>query len=122
MTIAATTTIPHPTAEITAARRAVETTLARQQARNRVKEELRRRGWKLASTTAAQLYELAKDYLARHEEECFSRAREIIAVSVELQKMIARGEREEQRRAVRKGTGNRTLPPPKANVVEATRP
>jgi hypothetical protein len=99
MTIEATTTIPHPTAEITAARRAVEHTLARQQARNRVKEELRRRGWKLASTTAAQLYEMAKDYLDEHEEECFARAREIVAASVELQKMIARGEREEARRS-----------------------
>jgi hypothetical protein len=99
MILARQATIPHPTAEITAARRAVETTLARQQARNRVKEELRRRGWKIASTTAAELYEMARDYLNEHEEECFARARENIARSVELQRIIARGEKEEARRA-----------------------
>jgi hypothetical protein len=114
-------TVPHPTAEITAARRAIEWTLAQQQARKHVVEEIKRRGYKLAEYEARDITVLAKDYLTQHPSQCFARAREIIEGSPVLQRMARRWEREKGRRSVRKDTRNRTLAAPKAHNVEVDR-
>jgi hypothetical protein len=75
------------------------TVLARQQARARVKDELKRQGYKISSTTAAEISEMARDYINSHHDELFARAAEIIAGSAELQKMAQRWEREQARRS-----------------------
>jgi hypothetical protein len=99
MAIEATTTVPHPTAEITAARRAIEWTLAQQQARKHVVEEIKRRGYKLAEYEARDITALAREYLTQHPSQCYARAREIVDGSAELQKMAQRWEREKARRS-----------------------
>jgi hypothetical protein len=96
-------------------------TLANQQAKARVRNELKRQGYKISSTTAAEITEMTRDYLSQHHDELFARAEEIVAGSVELQKMARRWEREEARAAVRKGMRNRTLASDQPRNVEASR-
>jgi hypothetical protein len=54
-------------------------TLAMQQARARVRDELKRQGYKISSTTAAEISEMTREYLNSHHEELFARAEEIRA-------------------------------------------
>jgi hypothetical protein len=115
--------LPQSKDEITAAAAApmwMLRTLAMQQAKARVRDEIKRCGYKITSTTAAQITEMARDYINSHHDELFARAEQIVANSVELQRMARRWEREEAR-AVRKGMRNRTLASDQARNVEASR-
>jgi hypothetical protein len=70
--------------------------LAQQQAKARVRDEIKRCGYKITSTTAAQITEMARDYISQHHDELFARA-------------------------VRKGISNRTVASGQARNVEASR-
>jgi hypothetical protein len=94
--------------------------LAQQQAKARVRDEIKRCGYKLSLYKAAEISEMAREYINSHSEELFARAEEIVASSVELQRMARRWEREEAR-AVRKGMRNRTLLSGQPRNVEASR-
>jgi hypothetical protein len=71
-------------------------TLAYYAARRTVVEQLRRQGYKLTSTTAAEITAATKAYYTEHSDECISRAATVIASSAVLQRMI---ERQHARRA-----------------------
>jgi hypothetical protein len=74
-------------------------TLAQQQAKARVRDELKRQGYKISSTTAAEISEMTREYINSHHDELFARAREIVDGSPELQRMARRWDREQARRS-----------------------
>jgi hypothetical protein len=74
-------------------------TLAMQQAKARVRDEIKRCGYKLSLYKAAEITDMAAAYLSQHHDELFARAEEIVAASAELQRMARRWEREQARRS-----------------------